>query len=103
MTLPKLDKNQAFFGTFIYSKSLGELEYLHNAAVCVDTTGKIVAIEPNCNQQKAVETLYARLGWSLDDITVTMSWDKRQFFFPGFVGRLPPGSFLNAGQLHLEI
>ncbi|KAJ3552830.1 hypothetical protein NPX13_g11024 [Xylaria arbuscula] len=85
MALPKLDKNQAFFGTFIHSKSLGELEYLHNAAICVDRSGTIVAVEPNCNQQKAAETLYARLGWSLEDITITMSRDKRQFFFPGFV------------------
>ncbi|TGJ80116.1 hypothetical protein E0Z10_g8649 [Xylaria hypoxylon] len=85
MTLSKPDKNQVFLGTFIHSKSLGELEYLHNTAVCVDASGKIVAIETNCNQQKAVETLYARLGWSLDNVSVTLTRDGRQFFFPGFV------------------
>ncbi len=87
MTLPKLDTNQVFFGTFIHSKSLGELEYLHNTAVCVDTSGKIVAVEADCNLQKAVETLYDRLGWSPDDVVITEARDKREFFFPGFVGR----------------
>ncbi|KAI0914669.1 guanine deaminase [Ustulina deusta] len=85
MTLPKLDTNQVFFGTFIHSKSLGELEYLHNTAVCVDTSGKIVAVEADCNLQKAVETLYDRLGWSPDDVVITEARDKREFFFPGFI------------------
>ncbi|RWA14738.1 hypothetical protein EKO27_g340 [Xylaria grammica] len=85
MPPPKLGKNQVFFGTFIHSKGLDELEYLHNAAVCVDTSGKIVAVETNCNQQKAVETLYGRLGWSLDDVSVVRARDGGQFFFPGFV------------------
>ncbi|KAI0539311.1 guanine deaminase [Xylaria digitata] len=80
----KLDKNQVFFGTFIHSKSLNELEYLHNAAVCVDTSGKIVAVETDCNQQKAIETAYTRLGWSLDNVSVTLA-RAGQFFFPGFV------------------
>ncbi|RYC65834.1 hypothetical protein CHU98_g404 [Xylaria longipes] len=85
MTTPKPGKNQVFLGTFIHSKSLGELEYLHNAAVCVDASGKIVAIEPHCNQQKAVETLYAGLGWSLDNVAISVARDGRQFFFPGFI------------------
>ncbi|KAI0514860.1 guanine deaminase [Xylaria bambusicola] len=85
MTLPKLAKNQVFFGTFVHAKRLGELEILQNTAVCVDTSGKIVAVEANCNQQKAVETLYAGLGWSLEDISVTLCSDTQQFFFPGFV------------------
>ncbi|KAI0101643.1 guanine deaminase [Nemania sp. FL0031] len=82
---PGKAQNQVFFGTFIHSKTLGELEYLHNAAVCVDASGKIVAIQPNCNQQKAVETLYARLGWTLDSVAVTVARDAQQFFFPGFI------------------
>ncbi|KAI0879430.1 guanine deaminase [Hypoxylon argillaceum] len=87
MTLsrPGKAKNQVFIGTFIHSKSLGELEYLHNAAVCVDASGKIVAIEPNCNQQKAVETVYAKLGWGLDNVAVTVARDANQFYFPGFI------------------
>ncbi|KAI1734260.1 guanine deaminase [Xylaria scruposa] len=78
-------KNQVFFGTFIHAKDFGELEYLHNTAICVDASGKIVAIEPNCNQQKAVETVYARLGWSLDTVAISVARDHRQFFFPGFI------------------
>ncbi|KAJ2998521.1 hypothetical protein NUW58_g287 [Xylaria curta] len=78
-------KNQVFIGTFIHAKCLGELEYLHNTAVCVDASGTIVAIEPNCNQQKAVETLYARLGWSLDNVAITVARHELQFFFPGFI------------------
>lgn len=91
MAPSRLDKakgrNQVFFGTFVHSKTLGELEYLHNAAVYVDASGKIVAIETNCSQQKAAETLYAGLGWSLDSVAVTVARDARQFYFPGFVGR----------------
>ncbi|KAI1757270.1 guanine deaminase [Xylaria castorea] len=85
MTPSQPGKNQVFFGTFIHAKSLGELEYLHNAAICVDVSGKIVAIEPDCNQQKAVETLYAGLGWSLDAVAISVARDHRQFFFPGFI------------------
>ncbi|KAI1173890.1 guanine deaminase [Nemania sp. FL0916] len=95
---PGKDKNQVFLGTFVHSKSLGELEYLHNAAVCVDASGKIVAIEPNCNQQKAVETLYAGLGWTLDDVSVTVARDSRQFFFPGFIDtHIHASQYPNAG------
>jgi guanine deaminase len=78
-----------FFGTFVHSKSLGELEYVHNAAICVDAAGKIVAVEPNCGQQKAVETLYARLGWGLDNVAITVARNERQFYFPGFIGKYP--------------
>ncbi|KAI1340434.1 guanine deaminase [Xylariaceae sp. FL0016] len=77
-------KNHLFLGTFIHSKKLGELEYLHNTAVCVDTSGKIVAIEQNCSQQKAMSALNAKLGWSLDTVSVTVAKDG-QFFFPGFI------------------
>ncbi|KAI0863110.1 guanine deaminase [Xylaria cubensis] len=78
-------KNQVFFGTFIHAKKFGELEYLHNTAICVDVSGKIVAIEPNCDHHKAVETVYARLGWSLDTVAISVARNQRQFFFPGFI------------------
>ncbi|KAI0460173.1 guanine deaminase [Xylaria acuta] len=84
MTPSKPGKNQVFFGTFIHARNLGELEYLPNAAVCVDGSGTIVAIQTNCKQQKTVETLYAGLGWGLDDVAITVARD-RQFFFPGFI------------------
>ncbi|KAI1266834.1 guanine deaminase [Xylariaceae sp. FL1019] len=91
-------KNKVFLGTIIYSKKLNELEYTHNAAVCVDISGQIVAIEPNCNQQKAVETVYAKLGWSLDDVAITVARDGRQFYFPGFVDtHIHASQYPNAG------
>ncbi|KAI0483299.1 guanine deaminase [Xylariaceae sp. FL0804] len=77
-------RNHLFLGTFIHSKTLAELEYLHDTAVCVDASGRIVAVEPGCDQEGAVSTLYGRLGWSPDDVAVTVA-GPGQFFFPGFI------------------
>ncbi|RYO89626.1 hypothetical protein DL764_008546 [Monosporascus ibericus] len=77
-------RNQIFIGTFIHSKKLDELEYLHDTAICVDKTGKIIAIEPQCDQKKAEMSLYPTLGWSAADVAVTIAKDG-QFFFPGFI------------------
>jgi len=74
-----------FLGSFIHSKSLDELEYLHDAAVCVDGNGVIVAIEKGCDLKKAEETLFPKLGWSAGDVTVKIA-KPGQFFFPGFIG-----------------
>ena len=81
-------QNQLFLGSFVHSKSLEELEYLHNAAVCVDAKGKIVAVEADCDRQKALSQLLPKLGWSVDDVQIheqPSSKSGRQFFFPGFV------------------
>lgn len=75
-----------FLGTFVHSKILDELEYLHDTAVCVDQKGIIVAIESNCDQRKAEESLYPKLGWSRGDVTVRAG-QEGQFFFPGFIGQ----------------
>jgi guanine deaminase len=75
-----------FLGSFVHSKSQDELEYLHNAAVCVDENGIIVAIEPNCGQSRAEERLYPRLGWSRGDVTIRTAREG-EFFFPGFIGK----------------
>ncbi|KAI1814485.1 guanine deaminase [Poronia punctata] len=85
MAYPKQGRNQVFLGNFVHSSSLGQLEYLHNAAVCVDATGTIITVERDCNQQKALEILCSKLGWGLDDVAITVARDGRQFFFPGFV------------------
>ncbi|KAI5867027.1 guanine deaminase [Durotheca rogersii] len=77
-------KNQLFLGLFIHSIRLGELQYLHDAAVCVDKGGKIVAVELPCDQEKAEDKLYPSLGWTPGDVLVTAAKDG-QFFFPGFV------------------
>ncbi|KAI1099395.1 guanine deaminase [Jackrogersella minutella] len=78
------NKNQLFLGLFIHSIKLGKLEYLHDTAVCVDKSGKIVAVEKQCDQMKAEETLYPKLGWQDSDVLVTTAGDG-QFFFPGFI------------------
>lgn len=86
MAPPAVQNNQLFVGSFVHSKSLNQLEYLHDAAIAVDKSGKIVAIEPQCYDQKQVaELLYAKLGW--DDANVQVrACEKGQFYFPGFIG-----------------
>ena len=82
-------KDKLFIGTFIHSKKLDELEYLHDTAVCVDRSGRIVAVEPQCDRRKAEEVLYPRLGWRAPDVDVLVAEDG-QFFFPGFIGKCGP-------------
>jgi guanine deaminase len=77
-----------FLGSFVHSKALDELEYLHNAAVAVDEKGTIVAVERECDEVRARETVLPRLGWGEADVEVVKARDG-QFFFPGFVGTSP--------------
>ncbi|KAI7782638.1 hypothetical protein LA080_013126 [Diaporthe eres] len=57
--------NQVFIGTFIHSKALDELEYLHNTAVFVEgSTGTIVAIERESDHTRTLDETFNRLGWS---------------------------------------
>jgi hypothetical protein len=81
-----------FLGSFIHSKSLDELEYLHDAAVFVDEKGTIVAIEQACDQKKAEETVFPKLGWESGDVSVRAA-KEGEFFFPGFIGLFPFSSF----------
>ena len=74
-----------FLGTFIHSKSLEELEFLHDTAVCVDEKGTIVAITQGCDRSKAEEIVLPRLGWKKGDVTVNTA-KEGQFYFPGFIG-----------------
>ncbi|KAK0715297.1 hypothetical protein B0H67DRAFT_580398 [Lasiosphaeris hirsuta] len=78
-------KNKIFWGSLVHSKTLDELEYLHDTAVAVDAAGKMVAIEQGAGDvAKAVETLLPRLGWAEADVDVVKAKDG-QFFFPGFI------------------
>lgn len=62
---PPAPPNQLFLGTFIFAKSLDELEYLHSAAVFVEgATGKIVALERDADRTRTVDQTLVRLGWS---------------------------------------
>ena len=57
--------NQVFIGTFIHSKVLDELEYLHNTAVFVEgATGTIAAVERECDLTRTLDETFNRLGWS---------------------------------------
>jgi guanine deaminase len=78
-------KNTVYHGTFIHSKALDELEYLHNTAVFVDKEGRIVAIERECDlTTAALSTTVSKLGWT-PDVSIEALTDG-QFFFPGFIG-----------------
>lgn len=77
--------NSLFIGNFIHSKSLDDLEYFHNTALFVDGKGVIVAIEPDCNQKKAEETIFPKLGWNEENVSIHVA-KEHQFFFPGFIG-----------------
>lgn len=62
---PPVPPNQLFLGTFIYPKTPGKLEYLHNAAVFVEgATGCIVALERDVNRTRTVDETLVRLGWN---------------------------------------
>jgi guanine deaminase len=78
-------KNQLFLGSFVHCKALDELEYLHNAAVCVDQSGTIVAVETDCDEVKAKQTVLPRFGWDESEVEVVKAGEG-QFFFPGFIG-----------------
>lgn len=76
-------QNKLFVGSFVHSKSLGELEYLHNTAIAVDTSGKIVSILPDVFDPAAA---LQALGWSASDVEVTVAPSSgAHFFFPGFI------------------
>lgn len=98
--------NQVFIGTFIHSKALDELEYLHDTAVFVDgPTGRIVAVEKESGHSGRLDETFTKLGWSPaevkihgNDTTTTATattattgkagGDKGKdvsFFFPGFI------------------
>lgn len=103
MAPPAPPQKTVYLGTFIHSKDLGNLEYLHNAAVFVDEHGTIVAIDKQCDQAKAEETVFPKLGWSNTQAVVRAA-KPDQFFFPGFIGkfrsfRRPRELVSNSGRL----
>ncbi|KAK4196276.1 putative guanine deaminase [Triangularia verruculosa] len=77
-------KNKLFLGTFIHSKTLAKLEFLHNAAVAVNKLGTIVAVSPDTDFAKAQNSLLPQLKWASDDTEITAA-KPGQFFFPGFI------------------
>ncbi|KAK7432609.1 hypothetical protein QQZ08_000817 [Neonectria magnoliae] len=78
-------RKQVFLGTFVSSKSRQELQYLHGAAVCVDSHGKIAQVEEDCTGVELVEDwLLSKLGWKRSEVDVFVA-KPGQFFFPGFI------------------
>lgn len=76
-----------FTGTFIHSKSRTELEYLHNAIVCVDEAGVITSVTKDAtNVATAIQEVRESLGWESQHVEV-YTCKEGQFFFPGFIGR----------------
>lgn len=53
-----------YFGTFVHSKSLEELDISHNTAVFVDENGRIAAIERGLPNVFAVNEVLLKLGWT---------------------------------------
>ncbi|KAK3898577.1 hypothetical protein C8A05DRAFT_18876, partial [Staphylotrichum tortipilum] len=87
-----------FLGSFIHSKALDELEYLHGAAVAVDENGVIVAVEGECDEARARETVLPRLGWEAGDDVEVVTAGEGQFFFPGFIDtHIHASQYPNAG------
>jgi guanine deaminase len=77
-------KRALYMGTFIHSKSLAEMEYLHDSIVAVDENGKIAAIKSG---KTGKDALLAELGWIEEDVDIK-ACGKEQFFFPGFIGMI---------------
>ncbi|GJD00731.1 guanine deaminase [Colletotrichum higginsianum] len=69
---PATRRNQLFLGTFVHSKTREALEYLHDAAVCVDTSGTIVAVETGYDLARAEAELLPRLGWEIGHVEVNV-------------------------------
>ncbi|KAK0712174.1 hypothetical protein B0T21DRAFT_387182 [Apiosordaria backusii] len=94
---PPPAKNKLFLGTFIHSKTLGLLEYLHKTAVAVNSLGTVVAISPDTDLTTAQTVLLPQLGWSPDTTDITTA-KPNQFFFPGFIDtHLHASQYPNAG------
>lgn len=77
---------QIFTGTFIHSKSRTELEYLHNAIICVNEVGVIASVTRDvANVPMAIQEVRESLGWESRDVQIH-DCKEGQFFFPGFIG-----------------
>lgn len=71
---------RVFHGTIVHSKSLTELDCLHNALLAVDEHGIIEFVERDVVEQAAVERILSERGW--DNVSVT-KLDSTDFLMPG--------------------
>ncbi|KAJ4270512.1 hypothetical protein NW762_002199 [Fusarium torreyae] len=78
-------KKQVFIGTFISSKNPKELNYHHNALICVDGEGRIVKVDTEGGNTDHIEKrLLKVLGWELSEVDIHIA-KPGEFFFPGFI------------------
>ncbi|KAH6895232.1 hypothetical protein B0T10DRAFT_544945 [Thelonectria olida] len=81
----KVSRKHVFLGTFISSKSPQELEYLHDAAICVDDNGQIAKIDKECKTVELVQNVLLKtLEWTTDEVDIHVA-KPGQFYFPGFI------------------
>jgi hypothetical protein len=80
-----MSKPAVYLGTFIHSKSLTEIDVLHDAAIFVDEQGKIVAIEKDIKDVDGALSICPKLGWETEEV-IARACGREQFFFPGFIG-----------------
>jgi guanine deaminase len=86
-------KYTTYFGTFVHTPELGELEILHHTAVGVDRDGTIdfilgidVSDLKNLDIIKITLDNSSTSGLSPSDINIVdISNDEHKFFFPGFI------------------
>ena len=85
MAATKPLRRTVYLGTFIHSKTLGELERFEEAAIGVDENGIITFIEQNLSDLFGLKTRIQRYGWDNYDL-VHAPEETIGFWFPGFVG-----------------
>ncbi|KAM3514601.1 hypothetical protein MY11210_001707 [Beauveria gryllotalpidicola] len=79
--MPAYILSQAFYGTVIHCKGLGEIAILENALLVVDDRGSIAVLEASVQRDKVSERIKAL---DASEIIVT-ELKKGQFIMPGFV------------------
>lgn len=82
MRRPSSDGRTLYYGTFVHSVSISELEICENGAIGVDSYGKIVFVEKNVESVKQVLRRYPQ--WAQGGKVVKAA--EGSFFFPGFIG-----------------
>lgn len=102
----KVVEKTVYLGTFAHSKSLKDLEIAHDAAIFVDESGKIVAVERGVADEAAAKSFFSKLDWSESQEKPIRFFKSKeeQFFFPGFIGnnRPPPSPTLGPQLTNLQ-
>lgn len=76
-----------YIGTFVHCASLTELDVCVNGVIGVDESGKIAFISRDSEEEG--EQTPTPEGWEQAK-TVRINGSGQGFFFPGFIGKIPP-------------